>query len=196
MQNDISQEIIPLPFPHERSIQFESELKKTISKEMTNDEILIIRKCLFQTTKQKQIVLFGYDRKIECIIETHSNELTNIERKYVKLDVCLRLRLNEFSAPRYLKDEIESSIQKLLLQSSSSSTTTLESIPLFTPIAEKEEQYLRSTAQHNHCSLKTELKHYYQSYPVPKASISNKQISKSIIEQSELFCSSTDILKK
>ncbi|CAF1202117.1 unnamed protein product [Rotaria sp. Silwood1] len=132
---------------------------------------------------------------IECIIETHSNELTNIERKYVKLDVCLRLRLNEFSALRYLKDEIESSIQKLLLQSPSS-TTTLESIPLFTPIAEKEEQYLRSIAQHNHCYLKTELKHYYQSYPVPKASIFNKQISKSIIEQSELFCSSTDILKK
>ncbi|CAF1337143.1 unnamed protein product, partial [Rotaria sordida] len=225
MQNDILQEIIPLPLPHERSIQLESELKKIISEQMTNDEILIINRCLFQTTKQKQIVLFGYNRKVidikkqisniietnilitytlnsisayemQSIMETHSNELTNIERKYAKLGVCLRLRLNEFSAPRHLKDEIESSIQKLLFQSTSKTTTMLESIPLFTPIAEKEEQYLKSIAQHNRCYLKTELKHNYQSYPVPKATISNKQTSKSIIEQSELFCSSTDVFKK
>ncbi|CAF1388528.1 unnamed protein product [Rotaria sordida] len=225
MQNDILQEIIPLPLPHERSIQLESELKKIISEQMTNDEILIINRCLFQTTKQKQIVLFGYNRKVidikkqisniietnilitytlnsisayemQSIMETHSNELINIERKYAKLGVCLRLRLNEFSAPRHLKDEIESSIQKLLFQSTSKTTTMLESIPLFTPIAEKEEQYLKSIAQHNRCYLKTELKHNYQSYPVPKATISNKQTSKSIIEQSELFCSSTNVFKK
>jgi hypothetical protein len=55
---------------------------------------------------------------------------------------------------------------------------------------------LKSIARKNSCYIKTELKHSYQSHSVPKASVSNTQVSKSIITQSELFSSSSDVFKK
>jgi hypothetical protein len=124
------------------------------------------------------------------------NELREIEKKYKCFGVDIRLGLNEFSAPQHLKNEIESSIQQLLSQSSSTTTKTFESIQLFKDIAEYEEKHLKSIARKNHCYIKTELKHTHQSHSVPKASISNIQVSKSIVAQSEHFSSSSDVFKK
>jgi len=51
-------------------------------------------------------------------------------------------------------------------------------------------------AQKNGCYIKTEFEHIYQCHSVPTASVSNSQVSKSIMAQSELFCSSSDVFKK
>ncbi|CAF4593643.1 unnamed protein product [Rotaria socialis] len=223
IENEILQEIIPLPLPHERSLQLDNELKQITSQEMKNDEILITRNGISRHANQKDIVLFGYDRKvieiqkqiltviekyilityklnsigqfqINTLDEAHWSALEDIETQHKDCGVDIRLTLNEFSAPRHLKDEIESSIEKLLSQPAT--TIEFSSIPLLTDIAEKEEQHVRAIAQRCYCSVKTELLCNYQSYPLPKASISNKQISKAILEQSELFCSSPDVYKK
>ena len=132
--------------------------------------------------------------KIEALIQTHFSELIQIERKYRNFGVKLRLNINEFSSPRHLKDEIEISIEKVLFQPST--TITFKSIQLSKSIAENVEKRLVSIAQKNHCCIKTKFKHKYQSYPIPKASISNIQISKSIMAQSERFFSSSNVFKR
>lgn len=80
-----------------------------------------------------------------------------------------------------MKDEIESSIRKLVIKP---------------PVAEKEEQRVKSIAQRHWCSIKTKLQHNYQTYPVPKASVQNNHISKSTLKQSTEFCSSPDVFRK
>lgn len=134
---------------------------------------------------------------MEYLLEIHSDTIRRIERQYKSFGVDFRLELNEFSAPPYLKDEIESSIQQLLSQTLSSTTRkTFESIQLFKEIIKQEEKHLKSIAKKNRCYIKTQLKHVYQFHSIPKASVSDSQVSKSVIAQSELLCSSSDVFKK
>jgi hypothetical protein len=64
LQNEILQETIPLPLAHERSPQLETELKKIEPDKTIEDEILIVRSGIFLKTKQKEIILFGYDKRV------------------------------------------------------------------------------------------------------------------------------------
>ncbi len=77
LQNEVLHETIPLPLPHERTPQLEAELKKIESDKTTEDEILIIRSGIFLKTKQKEIVLFGYDKRV---IEIKNKIVPMIER--------------------------------------------------------------------------------------------------------------------
>ncbi|CAF3163547.1 unnamed protein product [Rotaria sp. Silwood2] len=223
IQNGILQEVIQLPLPHERSQQLENDFHNLVSQQMTNDEVLITYKCLFLEKYPKQIVILGYNKKFmeikkqifdiiernilityklnllsryqtENFIDANWDELEKIETKYSDFGVKLRLRLNEFSAPRHLKNEIESHIEQLW--SCSSSIITFNSIQLPITVAENVEQHLLLIAERAHFSIKTKLKYIDQSFVVPKASIFNNQISKSIEEQSNLFSSSSDVFKK
>ncbi|CAF4065341.1 unnamed protein product [Rotaria sordida] len=137
---------------------------------------------------------FLKDAQIEAFTECHSNPLKSIERLYNDYGVKLQLESNEFLAPEHIKNDIESYIEEIL--SEVSTNKTFETIELCKDIAIKEEQHLRIIAERYKCYIKTELKHNYQSYPVPKALISNTQVSQSIFEQSKQFYSSTDVLKK
>ncbi|CAF1440926.1 unnamed protein product [Rotaria sordida] len=223
IQNGILQEVIQLPLPHERSQQLENDLNNTVSQQMTNDEVLITYKCLFLEKNPKQIVILGYNKKvieikkqifdiiernivityklnllnryqIENFIDANSDQLEKIEIKYSDFGVKLRLRLNEFSAPRHLKNEIESCIEQFW--SRSSSITTFNSIQLPITVAENVEQHLLLITERTNFSIKTKLKYIDQSFVLPKASIFNNQISKSIEEQSNLFSFSSDVFKK
>ncbi|CAF4081016.1 unnamed protein product [Rotaria sordida] len=137
---------------------------------------------------------FKSQQQIEAFTECHSNPLKSIERLHNYYGVKLQLESNEFLAPEYIKNDIESYIEEIL--SEVSTNKTFETIELCKDIAIKEEQHLRIIAERYKCYIKTELKHNYQSYPVPKALISNTQVSQSIFEQSKQFYSSTDVLKK
>ena len=99
--------------------------------------------------------------------------MRDIEKKYEQFAVELRLRLNEFSAPPHLKDEIESCVTKLL---SNSKTITFKSSPLPKGIAEIVEKHLKPIAQKNYCHIMTELRSKSQCYTIPKAQFSNTEV--------------------
>lgn len=80
LQNEISQATISLPLPHERSPQLETEFKQFQAEESENDQVLIVFGSLTVKTKQKEIVLFGYDRKV---IELKKKVLHIIERNTI-----------------------------------------------------------------------------------------------------------------
>ncbi len=86
IQNEIAQEIIPLPLPHERSPQLEAELKEIESDETLADEVLIVRSSIFQKTKQKEIVLFGDVKKV--------NELKRKILNIIETNILITYKLN------------------------------------------------------------------------------------------------------
>ncbi|CAF5008920.1 unnamed protein product [Rotaria sp. Silwood1] len=184
VENEIQHAVITLPLLHERSTKLDNELDNIISLQEKNDEILIIRDRLSPHTANKEIVLFGYDRKVNelkkeissiiekyilitydltsidpnqmsTLIETQWEALEETEKKYEEFGVNLRIRSHEFSAPSHLKNEIESSILKLLSQPST--TFEFSTIPLFIDMIEKEEQHVKTIAQRCWCSVKTEV---------------------------------------
>ncbi|CAF1265776.1 unnamed protein product, partial [Rotaria sordida] len=223
IENEVSLDVIQLPPSYERSLHVERELREIISREKENNEIFILFNGVLPNVKRQEIILYGYRKKvikikkeilnvfekntliayklnfksqqqIEAFTECHSNPLKSIERLHNYYGVKLQLESNEFLAPEYIKNDIESYIEEIL--SEVSTNKTFETIELCKDIAIKEEQHLRIIAERYKCYIKTELKHNYQSYPVPKALISNTQVSQSIFEQSKQFYSSTDVLKK
>jgi hypothetical protein len=127
------------------------------------------------------------------ILRSCNSELDEIKEKYENVGVDLRLRLNEFVAPPYLKDEIESCVAKLLPQST---TKTIKSIQLSKDVAERAEKHLEYIAHKYNCCVKTELTYKSRSYIIPRSSSSNKQMSKSLIDQSNDFCCSSDVFNK
>ncbi|CAF4945453.1 unnamed protein product, partial [Rotaria sp. Silwood1] len=241
IENEIIQEIIPLPTSFAQSSKMAEELEKIINgeeednqnKEDTENEedeeddgdgeVIVKFNKTSSQAKQQEIILYGYCEKvteikrkilnltekytlipyklnpkhkyqIESFVACHRNPLQKLERWYQDYGVQLRLESHEFSAPQHLKEDIESNIEEIL--SESSTAKTFQTIELFKDIAIKEEQYLNNIAERCRCYIKTELKHNCQSYLVPTASITKKQVSKSIIEQSKLFCSSTNVFKR
>ncbi|CAF1177333.1 unnamed protein product, partial [Rotaria sordida] len=223
IENEVSLDVIQLPPSYERSLHVERELREIISREKENNEIFILFNGVLPNVKRQEIILYGYRKKvikikkeilnvfekntliayklnfksqqqIEAFTECHSNPLKSIERLYNDYGVKLQLESNEFLAPEHIKNDIESYIEEIL--SEVSTNKTFETIELCKDIAIKEEQHLRIIAERYKCYIKTELKHNCQSYPVPKALISNTQVSQSIFEQSKQFYSSTDVLKK
>jgi hypothetical protein len=106
------------------------------------------------------------------------------------MGVKLRLRENEFLAPEYLREEIESRITKLL---SHSATITFKSIQLSKDIAEQANKHLKFLLHRNYRNIHTELEHQFRCYTIPKAISSNMQVSKSIVEQSDQFRCSMEV---
>jgi hypothetical protein len=106
------------------------------------------------------------------------------------MGVELRLREHEFLAPEYLREEIESRIIKLL---SHSATLTFKSIQLSKDIAEQANKHLKFLLPRNYCNIHTELEYQSRCYAIPKASSSNMQVSKSILEQSDQFRCSMEV---
>jgi hypothetical protein len=116
--------------------------------------------------------------------------LKAIEKEYEEDGIVIRMRQNEFYASQHLKNKIEFRVNSLL---TSLTSITFESIPLYYDIADKEISRLKNIIQNNHCDCELKLRTNSKSYVIPKAMKTPSTtylISKSVIEQSDLFCSS------
>jgi hypothetical protein len=86
IQYEIVQETIPLPLLHERSSQLETELKEIESDKIIEDEVLIVQDRFFLKIKQKEIVLFGYDKKV--------NEIKKKFLNIIERNILITYKLN------------------------------------------------------------------------------------------------------
>jgi hypothetical protein len=121
-----------------------------------------------------------------------------IETKYKTDSVSLRIKLQEFRAPAYMKDEINKQINDLLLNMK---LANFKSIEFFNAITERELSHVKNIAHRNQCHVdKYKLKKdNSKTCIVPKASILktvDQTSSKVLREQSDLFCSSLDVIRK
>jgi hypothetical protein len=115
-------------------------------------------------------------------------ELHDIEGEFRTDGIELRLRQNHFYAPQYLKNETESRLVNLL---SNLKTKTSKSAELYYNITDKLCLFIKTLAQQNHCCCEIKVKTKLKSYQIPRATENTSATSKSIIEQSNLFCSSS-----
>jgi len=92
IQHEIVQETLSLPLPHERSPQLETELKKIESDETIKDDVLIVHTGIYLKTKQKEIVLFGYDKKV--------NELKTKILNIIETNILITYKLNQIDTFR------------------------------------------------------------------------------------------------
>lgn len=96
IENEIVQEIIPQPLPHEQSIQLDNELEKFTSPEKEDDEVLIVSSSQSLYSRNQEIVIFGYERKVN---EIKKQILKIIENNIVityKLDSIDRFQVYTF----------------------------------------------------------------------------------------------------
>ncbi|CAF3683782.1 unnamed protein product [Rotaria sp. Silwood1] len=125
--------------------------------------------------------------QLEYLANFCSEELHNIEREFPNDYIKLHVRQNQFYAPEYLKNEIQNSIINLL---SNLQMITFKSKELYYDIADKLCSNIKNIAQQNRCYCELKLKKKLKSYQIPKSNQNTSIISKSFIEQSNLFCSS------
>ncbi|CAF2971948.1 unnamed protein product [Rotaria sp. Silwood2] len=136
--------------------------------------------------------------QMDYLLYMRSREVKQIETKYKADGVSLQIKSQKFVAPVYLKDEISKQINDLLLNMR---TAKFQTIELFQAIAEREVERLKNIARRNKCHInKYELEtDSSKLYIVPKVTSSNaddRTSSKVLREQSDLFCSSTGVIRK
>ncbi len=115
-------------------------------------------------------------------------ELRFIEKEFETGCVELHIHENQFYAPQCLKNEIRSRIKNLL---SKLKTKTFKNIELYHNIADILCLNMKNIAQRNRSYCEIELKTKLKSYQIPRGHKNTLNTSKSIIEQSDLFCSSS-----
>ncbi|CAF0878197.1 unnamed protein product [Rotaria sordida] len=128
--------------------------------------------------------------QMEYLTNIGLKDLKVIEKEYQKENAKIRIRYDEFYAPENLKNDIELSMNTLL---SSLESITFECMPLYYDIADKEILHLKNIAHKNRCGCELILKKNLKLYRIPKAIETSSTInfvSRSLIKQSELFCSS------
>ncbi|CAF3581439.1 unnamed protein product [Rotaria sp. Silwood1] len=127
--------------------------------------------------------------QMEYLTNIGSKELKAIEKEYQKDNIKIRIRHDEFYAPEKFKNDIELRMNSLL---SSLESIIFECMPLYYDIADKEILHLKNIARKNHCGCELKLKKQLKSYTIPKAMETSSTInlvSRSLMKQSELFCS-------
>ncbi len=113
--------------------------------------------------------------------------MRNIEKEFRNDSVEFHFKQYQFYAPQCLKDQIQSRVEELL---PILKTTTFKSKEFYYNIADKSSLNIKNLAQRNRCYCDLKLKTKLKSYRIPKANETISTTSKSIIEQSDLFCSS------
>lgn len=146
----------------------------------------------------EEVQLFHYFylfSKIDYLTYICPNDVAQIQRNYQSDGVKFQIKSNEFVAPTYLETKIRDDINSLLLNVKS---TTFQTIEIFQALAEKEIQRLQYIAHRNHCHINQYDFKIDDSkiHTVPQAtSLNSISSSKFLREQSNVFCSSPDIMK-
>lgn len=91
-----------------------------------------------------------------------------------------------------MKDKVESRVANLLSECKLK-THAFKSIEFHYNIADKSCLTIKNLAQRNHCYCDLKLKTKLKSYQIPRANENISITSNSIIEQSDLFCSSPSV---
>ncbi|CAF2078145.1 unnamed protein product [Rotaria magnacalcarata] len=136
--------------------------------------------------------------QIDYLIQLCSIPVKEIERNYHSDGVSLQIKSNEFIAPVYVKDEVVTQINDLF---SNMKTVKFQTTEIFQAIAERETERLQYISHRNQCHIH---RHEFATnnsrvYIVPKATDSKtieKTSSKFLLEQSNLFGLSTDVIRK
>lgn len=92
-----------------------------------------------------------------------------------------------------LKSGNENYVEQLV---SELKANTFTSMTLPKDIAEKAANHLHNIAHRHHCCIKTELMYKNQHVSVPRATSAAFYASNAIKEQSNMFCSSSDVVTK
>ncbi|CAF2078725.1 unnamed protein product, partial [Rotaria magnacalcarata] len=216
-QNSASENSITPAKQHENKLK---EIIEQYNKEHETISITLNENIISKSRKQQSIHVFGYDKLVHEFIEEIQNlmktntsqtfklnsvtpiqaqylsgvgskELKTIEEEYRKNNSKIRICHDEFYAPQHLKNDIELRINALL---SSLKSVTFDCMPLYYDIANGEMLHLKNIARRNHCECNLQLKTTVKSYKISNAmetSLTNYAVSRSLMKQSELFCSSS-----
>ncbi|CAF4123926.1 unnamed protein product [Rotaria sp. Silwood2] len=128
--------------------------------------------------------------QIDYLINACRPELKAMEKEFRNDRVHLNIRQCAFYAPPQLKDIIESRINTLL---SHITTSTFKTTELYYDIANRASIIFKTIAQNNHCNYDFKIETTLKACTIPRASetaSTDYSVSKVIIEQSKLFCSS------
>lgn len=148
----------------------------------------LIIKFIFIIEFKTLMIRFSF-MQLECLVKFYSNHMYCLagtcDDDYIKINI----QEDYCYAPKYLKNNIQMHIMKLL---SNLKTKSFKIIDFYDIIADKLTTVIKNIAERNNCYCEFELKKKLKSYPIPKSNNNNDILisSKSIIEQSNLFCSS------
>ncbi|CAF0980483.1 unnamed protein product [Rotaria sordida] len=129
--------------------------------------------------------------QIDYLINVCRPELKVIEKEFQNDRVHFNIRQRAFNAPPQLKDEIESRINTLL---SHITTCTFKTTEFYYDIANRASLVVKTIAQNNRCNCDLKIETTLKACTIPKAietASTAYSVSKRIIEQSDLFCSSS-----
>ncbi|CAF3733558.1 unnamed protein product [Rotaria sordida] len=129
--------------------------------------------------------------QIDYLINVCRPELKVIEKEFQNDRVHFNIRQRTFNAPPQLKDEIESRINTLL---SHITTCTFKTTEFYYDIANRASLVVKTIAQNNRCNCDLKIETTLKACTIPKAietASTAYSVSKRIIEQSDLFCSSS-----
>lgn len=103
IENEIIQQAMPQPLPHEQCTQLDNELEKFTSPETEDDEVFVAYGSRSFHSRNQDVVIFGYEKKVNEIKKQMLNiieknivvtyKLDSIDRYQVMLITFLKLIL-------------------------------------------------------------------------------------------------------
>ncbi|CAF2058941.1 unnamed protein product [Rotaria magnacalcarata] len=220
IQREISAVDISLPFSTEQSSLMLKEAQKITGK-VAKDRRIFISKYTNSTRNNnpRYINLFGYFKlvnelkdellnmiarrnvialklnlvkkfQVAFLSDDSSGKLKEIEKKHKQFGANILSQFNEFCTSQLPNDDNKSSIAQII---SETKLKTFKSLSLPRNIVNRAEKHLGYIARKYLCCIITESKYRSRPYIIPKATSSQTEITKSMIDLSDSLISSSDV---